>query len=373
MLVLSYFVTAFLSILTYAAFTRSITETRAASQFRVNVQSFQLAESAVDRTLMNLRVGNFMGIGDMSLAGGTYQSTVTQLPGVLTFKINAQGHSGLKASEIEVVTSLTSESVFQFALFGYSYADVQGDTIIDSFDSRDGAYDPNHPGGSGDVGTNSTVLGGVTLSGDIVIHGQVAVGPGTDPDDVVMTSGSTYTVTGDPPFTSQSLALPRPSEAVPAGMVCEDEKLAGNQELILAPGVYCFHDLEMTGGSSISGDGMVKVYVTGALTIVGNVDAGMISELGDPDDPTNLTIVQVPHNGSTPSASVSGNAVLRAALYAPYSTVTLDGSSEVYGSIIANRVIGAGNAKIHYDEALSALENPIGLYEPHILSWHQLE
>jgi hypothetical protein len=64
-----------------------------------------------------------------------------------------------------------------------------------------------------------------------------------------------------------------------------------------------------------------------------------------------------PSSGSPRHVSLSGNAQLTAAVYAPGHTVTVVGggsSGHVFGSIVGKTVTMTGVTNLHYDEALAS-------------------
>jgi len=78
---------------------------------------------------------------------------------------------------------------------------------------------------------------------------------------------------------------------------------------------------------------------------------GTIQTVGN--KPGNMVIMAGP---SCTTIKINGGANPAFALYAPNADVTLNGSGEVYGSIVAKDLKITGGAKIHYDRALRNLE-----------------
>jgi hypothetical protein len=46
-------------------------------------------------------------------------------------------------------------------------------------------------------------------------------------------------------------------------------------------------------------------------------------------------------------------------VYAPSHDITISGSGDLYGAIVANSIASSGGSKVHYDEALSNARSTI--------------
>ncbi|MBI4003840.1 MAG: hypothetical protein HY353_02355 [Candidatus Omnitrophica bacterium] len=346
--------------------TRSVTELAGSSRFSATHRAFHLAEASMDAALVNFQGGQLNDLVLSTMAGGSYWATVHPV-GTLEYLINGHGLQGVDQRDVEAVVKLTPRSVFQFGLFGGSQVIVSGQAITDSFNSSLGAYDPSTAGDAGDVGTNSVTAGGITISGSIAINGQLAVGPGVaDPNSVVVISG-TALITGSPPVESQSIAMALPPISVPEGLTCEDMVVSGQTTLLLpsALGQHCFHDLTVSGGGTLTADGPVKVYVTGAFTASGN------TVIGIPLDPTAMLLFLVSNEQATFESSLTGSTEFYGGMYAPSATIRIASNAQVFGSVVAQAVDVSGDAQVHYDQALGALSEPIGIYDTEILSWRE--
>ena len=219
------------------------------------------------------------------------------------------------------------------------------------------------------MGTNSVEVGGIEISGNITVNGQVAVGPGvSDPSTVVDINGGSAIISGTPPIVSQQVALPMPEVAVPPGVPCTDLAINGSETVVLsaAVGNYCFNTLSVSGGGTLTVDGPVKVYVTTLFHAIGN------TQIGVPSNPAYLTMLLVSDSQATIEGSMSGTTEFYGGLYAPSAHIDVGGDALIYGSIIARTVGVSGDAQIHYDESLGELTDPIGLYRIRILSWREL-
>ena len=361
----------FLTIVGSAFLVRSVHEERTSEISASWHRALSLAEASVDETMLKQHVGDFTNLATVSMADGTYWADMAPTGMPWQYLVNGHGRYQTAQRNIEAVTQLTPTSIFQFALFGHQRIFLDGDVITDSYDSSMGPYDPNTAGSNGDVGTNSTATGGVTVDGDIIINGQVAVGPSvSDPTTVVtINGGASATITGSPPLVSQSVAMPMPAVIIPANLTCTDATVNANKVRVLetAVGAYCFNNLTVLGGATLTADGPVKVYVTNYFHATGS------TIIGDPANPSYLTMLMTAASQATIDGSMGGTTEFYGGIYAPNADIEIGGNAEVYGSVIAQEVVTSGTPHIHYDEALGDLMDPIGLYKVKVLSWRELK
>ena len=117
----------------------------------------------------------------------------------------------------------------------------------------------------------------------------------------------------------------------------------------------------------MDGSGYVTIYITGSFSATGN------STIGKVGDPTQLTMIltSTAHD-MTLQGDLTGSTEFYGGIYAPTSEIKINGNAEIFGSVVAQQVNVSGDAKIHYDHALSQLEDPVGVYETRVLSWQEL-
>ena len=351
---------------------RSVSELGQSTRFTIQTAALHHAEAAVDQAIRNLRNGTSSNISTTTLPGGTYWAELAPL-GTQMQRITAHGSAGSDQRNLDVIIKLTPESVFQYALFGDQKIVVSGSADTDSYDSRlPGGYSSQTAGGNGGAGTNATSSGGVTVSGSVGINGQVVVGPTGNPNSVVtITGGGGITITGNPKIVAQSQALPLASVKVPEELTCNDYTVSDDTTITLSSdqGTYCFRNLTVSGGGTLTADGPVTVYLTGELRASGNTLIGVVN-----NPRTMLFLVAAAAGttlGTTGGGSITGNSTFYGALYGPGAEFDVTGSAEIFGSVIAKRVDLSGSAKIHYDEALTTL--PVGsTYQTSIVLWREI-
>jgi len=360
-------IVVFLTILGSAFLLRGIHEHQYSQQSRSRQRALFYAEASVDSVIGRLRSGNTENLAEAGLAEGQYWAEV-DATGTLTYLITGHGRQTGQLRELEALVRLSPQSVFQFALFGHQSILVAGSAITDSYNSALGSYDAQTPGDDGDVGTNSTADGGVTIDGSIAINGQVAVGAqAQDPESVVQVNGGSAIITADPPIVPMTQSMSLPAVSVPAGLTCTELKIAGQTTTTLssAVGAYCFTDVKLSGGATLTADGPVKVYVTGEFSASGN------TLIGVPENPPSMLFLMASNQQVTIESNLTGTTRFYGGFYAPTATIDISGDAEVFGSVIAKNVEVSGHAKVHYDEALGALIEPVGLYQVAVLSWRE--
>ncbi len=343
-------------------------------------ESLHLADGGVDQALINLRTTDPSDdVMTRTMAGGTFTvlSVVPVVPG--TQRVTVRGTAGGETRDVEAIITQVPQSVFQFALFGSQQINVSGNASTDSYDSRSGAYSDATAGHDGDIGTNTTTPGGVTIGGSIFVDGQVAVGPNVADPTSVVTGYNPAFITGTPTVVSQSDVFPMPvvnpaNDGVNIQTQCPDQTVNGQTTVTLTStggingtNVYCFHDLKINGGGVFTASGPVKIYLTGALKASGN------SSIGADSDPTRMAFLLNSSSGATlEEGTITGSTLFYGAVYGPGSTINISGNAKVFGSIVGKTISVTGNAEIHYDEAMTTVTNVSNLYRTAVVSWRDL-
>jgi len=193
-------------------------------------------------------------------------------------------------------------------------------------------------------------------------------------DRVAFITGGTSPPSDTQDVLSQGSTFPMPAVTVPAGLTCSDFTVTGDTTVTLSPtggpngdGAYCYKELTIQGGATLTASGPVTVYITGDFTAKGN------STMGVPDSPTQMLVQMTSTAGGTiEEGTLTGSTKFYGALYAPNSPITITGSADVYGSIVAQSVNLAGSASIHYDQALKTLSQISNSYTTTRIAWREL-
>lgn len=361
-------VTVILAIFSSTMLLRAIHEADLGELEATKIHILFLAESAIDHAIANLRVNNTADIASTALGDGTYGATISPL-GSSRYRITGQGRVGSQQQNLEAVVQQSGGSVFGYAMFGYDQLDMKNGSLTDSYNSSLGNYDPSTAGTNGGIGTNSTATHAVKLSNGAAINGQVVVGPGmSDPTTAVDNTGGI--ITGSPPIVSASSALAQPAVST-TGLSCgtklkvDGTTFSWNQ----ASSPYCYQEIVVDNGASISVTGNVVVYVTGKFEVKnsGRVNV-VLSGATVTSKPTQLVV----QSASTEKVLIDNDAIVVAGIYAPYAKADIKNSAVLYGSIVADEVVEDNSAKIHYDQALKDTGPSGGSAEIRVESWREL-
>ena len=237
-------------------------------------------------------------------------------------------------------------------LVGIEALEVHGDTIIDSYRSTEGPYNPALAGDQGGL-----VSGGpVTITGHAVVCGDVLAGHYSG----VIRSGGVV-VTGDVgrrstvlelgPVDAGSIAaandnnkipnLPRGDRQLSPLDANRNLRLRTGQTLDLTPGTYYFHNVTIDQHATLNVTGPTTLYVTGNFR---STDAALnnTSRL-----PTNLRVLS-----SGERVEISGRQAFFGLIYAPGADVAIRGDFEYHGAVIGKTVTVTGARAVHFDETL---------------------
>jgi len=253
-----------------------------------------------------------------------------------------------------VSTTTTNTDVitdpFKNAIHAKGTVELVGNAWTDSYNSTNGPYNlAGNRGNNGDVSTDGTAAGIVTVTSGGTVDGDAIVGPGGNPATAINNNGTITGTTGVEPA-AQNLPL----SSIPAGLVNQGPlTISGNTPKTLGEGVYWFSSINITGNGKLIVTGAVKIYVTGNIDVGGNgiATAGNL--------PPNLLIygTQDPSDASqkTNTVSIHGNGDFYGAVYAPGAALDVYGNGAVYGALTGNSAKINGNGGFHYDESLGNL------------------
>lgn len=192
---------------------------------------------------------------------------------------------------------------------------IETSTLIDSYQSSLGAY------GGTNVGSAAIVQAATTISNNGgVVHGTEKQHAAAGFAVVPVPSGATKLPLGS--STPGTLSI---------GSVA--------QSITLAPGNYVAANVNFNapGAINISPAGEVRIWVTGSLNLGGNLNLKGI--------PKNLAFLVT----SSGFVNISGGSALYGLVYAPTSTVFVDGP--VFGTIIGSSVTVNSGGAVHFDQS----------------------
>jgi len=355
-LLTSYMLISTMSILSLAVFSRGSSYLNATERNANKIIAFNMGEAGVDMALSQLAVdpayagsNGYISLQTNNIQGG-YSVVVTTPAGFPeTRLIQATGFSPGNVStarsyemrQISVYAELGSMSFFNFAVFADETMQINGNPVIDSYDSRLGNYGGSNIAANGDIGTNSISSGGVSLVGNATVNGDAEVGPGANPSSVVSV-GPNAVLNGNAAAAS---GIKSYTAAATTGISQGNLRIAGNTTYTLAAGTYRFDSLSITGKGRLQALGPVEIYVDGSVNIGGN---GVVTQANLPPN----FIIYVT---TSDTVSLHGNGAFYGAVYAPDSHVHNVGNGELYGAVVSNTYQQSGNGNVHYDEALNEI------------------
>ncbi len=288
----------------------------------------------------------------LSNCDACYNYIVTGNP-LSGYRIESTGTSG--QSTKKVFCSLKLQGPFEAAIFTqngitlYNSAEVEG-------------YNYGEDENKLQIGTNSTQSGAITIKNSATVDGDVVVGMGGNPSDVIDNNG---TITGQtntlpqeydmPPITVPNWLLSLPS----SGTVKNDTTIYSSAK---------YDSIDLNSGKTITINGNVIIYVTGEMILKNSSelligeDSSLTIYLGGNFEGKNSSNInnntKIPKNlqiyglDGCESMLFHNSSDLYGTIYAPNANVEMDNSADVYGSVIAKNFDQKNSADFFYDASL---------------------
>lgn len=292
--------------------------------------------------------------------------------------VPAKGAPSAMSRSVKALLAPAPEKPFQGVFVGDIDITMGGGGYTDSYDSRIGAYGGSNVGSNGDILTNSTGEGAVTLDSNITVHGDVSTGPGG-----TVTGGATITGDVTHEFSMEMPYYSPPSETYNVYPGDGVLTLTGGADASYDdPGYYKFTQIRLTSTSVLTIDatnGPITFWITGykgkSIDEIGSAEIRCIGDVRFYVDAevslagngvTNSS--QLPTNclflgsASCTRIDLGGSNAFYGAIYAPSASLNLGGSSDRYGAFVGKEVTIGGGGGFHYDEALGQLGLPGATY-----------
>lgn len=326
----------------------------------------RLANEAVSVTDKDVRIGNW------EWTSQTF--TPATVAGVSPNAVRVVGQKDRLPLFFAAILGVRETDVFRDAValvdsgrclgvWGLEGIDCDGGVITDSYDSRDGSYGPGNINPNGDICSNM----GIQINGDVSIRGDAMAAPGYEVD----IRGSSYEVWGvvgstccqvDAPVVDASEAQytndndsagTNMDRLTDRGYYQPDNNdkltLTSTDNLTLWGGTYYFTSVKMAAQATLTVAGPTVIYIDGnAMFSAG----GLVNVAEDPKD----LIIYC----TGKSIMMNGGAAVYATLVAPNTNVTLVGTAEIYGTIIARTIDVRGD----FGFTLMKPSSPISLAVP---------
>ena len=284
------------------------------------------------------------------------------------YQIEATGVSGVFTRK--VYSSIRAVGIFEYGILVNDFIGAQNNNIFKGWDSSNPGI--NHNEVFFNMGTLSIDDDSMTFGNGSEIFGNVFVGIGGEPDDVIdgcTIHGTTYSLTE----TIKTLTISAPSIYSPGGTlsvpkngtvsITSDKMYNGitfsNGGKILIEGgnnvvLYIVNDIDMNANNceiKVQNDGSsLELYLGGDLIAKNNSGFNNITT----QFPERLKIFTV--GSGIQTIQFKNNGDFYAAIYAPNAAVEFNNNGNVYGSITANSITTKNNLNFYYDQALRIVD-----------------
>jgi len=178
--------------------------------------------------------------------------------------IISQGQIGDITRAVQLNYNITKDPapIFDFAIFAKDQITLNNSNTVDAYNYVGDDTEPLQ------IGVNSTASNAIYLNNSVTVDGDVLVGPGGDPDDVIEMINS-VTITGDSSSIEEEWVPPSVTvpESLLSGPLLPDITINNTTVTLTDSGKY--GTINLGNSSKLIIDGDVTLYVTGAM-IVGN-------------------------------------------------------------------------------------------------------
>ncbi len=300
-----------------------------------------------------------------------YNYTVTSSAGGYT--IQSTGTCDQAVRTVSCVLQL--EGPFEAAIFTKEYLYMKSGGTVDwyNFDTDDGSMQ---------IGTNSTLVDSIVLQNNSSVNGDVVVGLGGNPDDVIRNNGAT--VTGSTTTLTQivelpSVTVPESLESLPSlGTINENTTIntsaryssidLGNSETVIISGdvtLYIIGDIALGNSAElqIAEGASLTLYLGGDFE---GKNSSCVNNLTQ--DPQQLIIYGL---DSCESMVFKNGSDFYGSIYAPNAEVVMQNSSDVYGAVTAESFEQKNSATFYYDASLRDVSTSDELVRFVISNWSE--
>lgn len=272
--------------------------------------------------------------------------------------VNATGQSGQITKTI--LSNLKLQGPFEYAIFTQTGFELKTSATVDWYN-----YDDDDS--SMKIGTNAISGGAIELKNGSVVNGDIVVGYGSDPADVINRQSGAV-VTGGMYSMSRSeelmpVTVPAWLEGMPTGGDIEESttlhssgkygeiELGNNQTLTIDGSIilYVEEDIEMGNSAEIRiNDSSPSVSLI--IYLGGNLEGKNASGFNNlTEDPTRLKIYAL---DTCETLEFKNSSNFYGAIYAPQAEIEMKNSADIYGSIIAHSYEQKNSAQFNYDASL---------------------
>jgi Tfp pilus assembly protein PilX len=308
-------------------------------------------------------------------------------------KAGATVSSPVASRTIEVIAAPQTKNVYAYGVVLRNSVYMNGNTLIDSFNSGDptkstnGQYDVTKQQKNANVATTNSTgsnLNNEPIYGNLAYSGPPVQGTGGITGAILTPFDASPPAISDPSWTALPAdtytAVPASSSLTATGMLATTAtKVKINGDFIVNGGAFTIFN-----GNNGNQAAYIEIWVTGnfktssTLTqnngvhvkwyVDGNITTGGGSYVNQGGTALYSTFMGV---GTTGTASISGSSAFIATLNAPGYDITVGGTGDLMGSLAGNSLSMNGSGSIHYDEALATNGNSALIGNYAFASWFE--
>ena len=245
-----------------------------------------------------------------------------------------------------------------------------------------GWYNYDADDGDMQIGTNSTEPGSIVLKNTSIIDGDIFVGMGGNPDDVIndhdaTVNGSTFALTQI--YEPSPVTVPESLESLPSlGTINDNTTISSSAR---------YNSINLGNKETVIISGDITLYITGDI-ILGNSaelgienDASLVLYLGgniegkkssavnnETHDPQKLKIYGL---DSCETIEFKNSADFYGAIYAPNADVIVHNSGNIYGAVTAKSFEQKKSGTFNYDASLRDVSIDDEAIFFTITNWHE--
>lgn len=333
-------------------------------------RAMMLAEAALEESLVAMRLGASGSVGTAAAPArqgdGVCWATATPV-GASLRRVEAAGMCGSGRAAVQrLVFVYPPGQLDSFAIFANDDLELESNVLIDSFDSSSGTYaaqlaasgtgyvsDLAITGSNGnlDVASSVEVWGdlhpGVGMSVSVPNSSTVSGSLQPLPESIVLSPVATPTLPASGDLTVSGVGVILPSGDYQFGTF---KTLANTSITVQGPARIVVSTFTLAANSALTLDtntGPIEIYVQGASNMASN--SSLITTKKSAVDAALYFV-----GGPTQTAALSSNSEFYGRIYSPQGAITISSNFEVFGSVVADRLVLNSNCKVHYDESLRA-------------------
>ena len=286
-----------------------------------------------------------------------------------------QAEAALTPPTITVPKTCGQNDAYGFFAYGGTCSTpgltIGGNATVDGYNSSVGTYAATKSASLGDVGTNGGAVAegtSTSIGGNVyvpAIGSATPPGPGTCP-------GDDFSITGSPHYGGlvQSTVQSLPTISIPANTatttVSSGTIVPGNYGTLsvgshgtvtlTAPGTYNFKCINVGSWGTVTtspASAKVTINVSGSGCASAPITFNSHAVISNSSGISSNIQINVPLIGTAGSAAitVTGGPQMYCILNAPYASVSVQGGSDFYGTIMAYTIDDQGGTNLHFDAA----------------------